>query len=288
MIHSMTAFSRQQKAFPWGTIVWEVRSVNQRFLETYFRQPEAFRELEPKLREFVRGKLKRGKVESTLRFEAAESLEGDVAVNQALAKQLSEALNTLSEHFDNTQPIDLVTLMRWPGLLATPEADFAEIHKAALDLYSDAIKDLISVRKREGEQLKNIILERVAGLLEQVEFVRQRMPDIMKWQRQRIKDRFEEANVEMDNDRVEQEMVLLAQRVDVAEELDRLDTHLTEVKRVASEGGSVGRRLDFLMQELNREANTLSSKSINAEITSASVEMKVLIEQMREQIQNIE
>jgi len=188
----------------------------------------------------------------------------------------------------DNQSADLVQLMRWPGLLQQEEADTDTMEKDVKQAFSQAVEQLIEVRQREGEALSEIIEQRLKGISSEVAKVGEQMPAVIQWQRERVANRFEEAKVELDKDRLEQEMVFLAQKLDVAEELDRLNTHVTECLRLLKDKGPVGRRLDFLMQEFNREANTLGSKSINADITNSSVEIKVLIEQMREQVQNIE
>ncbi|NVJ48884.1 MAG: YicC family protein [Gammaproteobacteria bacterium] len=288
MIHSMTAFARQAIKADWGNAHFEIRSVNQRFLETNFRLPEAFRSIEFQLRDRLRKRLNRGKVDVSLRLEYSPTDSDAIAINEQLAKQLITAHQQLQAAAQVEQPLQITDLMRWPGLIQTTELDTSQVEKQLLVAFDEAIDALIAMRQREGTSLIDIIMARLDGIAEQVTLVRGQMAEIIKWQRERIMTRFEEAKVELDPERLEQEMVMLAQKVDVEEELDRLDTHLQEVARLLKKGGAIGRRLDFLMQELNREANTLGSKSISPITTAASVEIKVLIEQMREQIQNIE
>lgn len=288
MIHSMTAFARQAIKADWGNAHFEIRSVNQRFLETNFRLPEAFRSIEFQLRDRLRKRLNRGKVDVSLRLEYSPTDSDAIAINEQLAKQLITAHQQLQAAAQVEQPLQITDLMRWPGLIQTTELDTSQVEKQLLVAFDEAIDALIAMRQREGTSLIDIIMARLDGIAEQVTLVRGQMAEIIKWQRERIMARFEEAKVELDPERLEQEMVMLAQKVDVEEELDRLDTHLQEVARLLKKGGAIGRRLDFLMQELNREANTLGSKSISPITTAASVEIKVLIEQMREQIQNIE
>ena len=288
MLKSMTAFARQQFAAEWGNVTWEIKSVNQRFLEPNFRMPESFRHLEFELRNVLRQRLNRGKLDCTLRIEMNPKHAGRMKLDQEMAQQLLTAHEELQVLAQDNQSADLVQLMRWPGLLQQEEADTDTMEKDVKQAFSQAVDQLIEVRQREGEALAEIIEQRLNGISTEVAKVEKQMPEVIKWQRERVTNRFEEAKVELDSERLEQEMVFLAQKLDVAEELDRLNTHVTECLRLLKDKGPVGRRLDFLMQEFNREANTLGSKSINADITNSSVEIKVLIEQMREQVQNIE
>ncbi|WMS86358.1 YicC/YloC family endoribonuclease [Pleionea litopenaei] len=288
MIHSMTAFARQPIKASWGNAHWEIRSVNQRFLETNFRLPEAFRSIEFQLRDRLRKRMQRGKLDISLRLEYSPTEADAISINEKLANQLIQAHKQLQAAASTEQALQITDLMRWPGLLQTTELDTSRVEKDLLAAFDEAIDALLSMRQREGDALIDIIQARLDGIAEQVIVVRGCMDDIIQWQRDRITNRFTEAKIELDPERLEQEMVMLAQKVDVEEELDRLDTHIQEVSRLLKKGGTIGRRLDFLMQELNREANTLGSKSISSKTTAASVEIKVLIEQMREQIQNIE
>lgn len=288
MVRSMTAFARQQLAADWGTLTWELKSVNQRFLEPSFRMPEVFRHLEFDLRNGLRKHLSRGKIEANLRVEYHRTETGKLKLDHDLASELltiHQELQTLSQ--ENQSP-NLMQLMHWPNILQSEESDSDSMEKDVKALFHDAIKQLIEVREREGQDLAQNISDRLDGIEQEVAKVSELMPQIIQWQKEKIQGRFEEAKIELDSDRVEQEMVMLAQKLDVAEELDRLTTHIKESRRLLKTGGSVGRRLDFLMQEFNREANTLGSKSINSDITASAVEMKVLIEQMREQVQNME
>lgn len=287
MIYSMTAFARKELKGSWGTAVWEIRSVNQRFLETYFRLPEQFRSLEPVLRERFRKKLQRGKVECNLRFSDDGAETSKIILNETLAKQVMEAADWVQCHGQSSgvNPLDV---LRWPGVVAAEETDMDAIQSELLSSMDEALQDFIKARATEGEELKKLIEQRLDAIEVEATKVKEHMPTIIQWQREKLLTRFEEAKVELEEGRVEQEMVMLAQKVDVAEELDRLSAHVKETRNIINKGGACGRRLDFMMQEFNRESNTLGSKSINAEITQSAVEMKVLIEQMREQIQNIE
>jgi len=283
----MTAFSRVEIKGDWGNAVWEIRSVNQRFLETYFRLPEQFRSIEPVLRERFRKQLNRGKVECSLRFNANPANKSELALNQGLALQLIQHANWINEQTLNSQ-VNPLEVMRWPGVMEAPESDMSAIQAELLTAFDQALTDFIAARASEGENLKVMIEQRLDAIASEADKVQTYMPDVIEWQRNRIIDKFTDAKIDVDSGRVEQELVLLAQKMDVAEELDRLNSHVSETKKILKKGGAQGRRLDFMMQEFNREANTLGSKSINTDITASAVELKVLIEQMREQIANIE
>ena len=288
MTSSMTAFARVESRQEWGSLVWEVRSVNHRYLEPHFRLPESLREIEPALREQLRKKLFRGKVECGLKLQLADTT-CTININNGLLQQLQQACDNVKTAFTETSAIDPLAVLNWPGVLEADEADVTVIHQQALASFSKALEQLTETRQREGAELKQFILQRLDSVAENVREVQKRMPDILEYQRQRMSQRLEDARVELEPNRLEQELVIVAQKCDVEEELDRLNAHCTEVRRVVEQAkGAVGRRLDFLMQELNREANTLASKSIDADITRHAVNLKVLIEQMREQIQNIE
>ena len=286
MIHSMTGYARKEFKGDWGTAVWEIRSVNQRYLETYLRLPEQLRGLEPILRERFRKQLERGKVECNLRFES-QTNAGQLQVNEALAEQLIDSALWVIDRAGQGQlnPLDV---LRWPGVMAAPEQDMDELNTRLLAGFDEVLALFVESRQSEGDKLKALIEQRLEGIQVEVTKVRALMPQILDWQRQRLVDRLAEAKLELESTRVEQEIILLAQRIDVAEELDRLGMHITETHKILKKGGACGRRLDFMMQEFNRESNTLGSKSINADTTQSAVELKVLIEQMREQIQNIE
>ncbi|MCL1066255.1 YicC family protein [Shewanella olleyana] len=287
MIQSMTAYARIEHKAEWGTASWEIRSVNQRYLETYLRLPEQMRSLEPVLRDRLRKRLNRGKVEVNLRYELSESGSSEMRLNQDLAKQLLNAAEWLKKEA-NQGELNLVDILRWPGVMAGAEQDMGEINKDLLGAFDGAVAQFIEARGREGEAINAMLQTRLDQIVEQVAVVREHMPAVMQWQRDKLTNRLAEITGELDPARMEQEMVLLAQKMDVAEEMDRLDAHVAETRLILKKGGAQGRRLDFMMQEFNRESNTLASKSISAEVTAAAVELKVLIEQMREQIQNVE
>jgi uncharacterized protein (TIGR00255 family) len=284
----MTAFSRQQLNQDWGSLTWEIRSVNHRYLETSLRLPENLRSLENAVRESVRKKLNRGKVECQLRFQSGSSDSSEIVVDRGLIRNLVQANFDIEQITGTSSSLNNMEILRWPGVIQDQQEDDSSIEKQALELFSATLDDLIATREREGAELEGFILQRIKSIREIVSSVKERMPDILSAQKQNVLDRVNDLNLELESTRLEQEVALLAQKADVDEELDRLHSHLNEVERVMNAKGQKGRRLDFLMQELNREANTLSSKSIVAETTLNAVELKVLIEQMREQIQNIE
>lgn len=287
MIRSMTAFARQEVKRPWGTAAWELRSVNQRYLETYIRLPEQLRSLEPVIRERLRQRLTRGKVECNLRFDLSSNAQSGLNMNEDLAKQLVAAANWV-KNYSHEGEINPLEILRWPGVMSAQEQDLDTISEELLAALDDTITAFIDAREREGAALKTLIEQRLDGVSEEVRKVRAQMPDILLWQRERLQSKLDDAQIQVDPNRLEQELILLAQRIDVAEELDRLDAHVKETHNILKKKEAVGRRLDFMMQEFNRESNTLASKSINAEVTNSAIELKVLIEQMREQIQNIE
>ncbi|MCR4508097.1 YicC/YloC family endoribonuclease [Pseudomonas sp. GLN_6] len=287
MIHSMTAFARAEQAGANGTLSWELRSVNHRYLEPHLRLPESFRDLEGAVREALRNGLSRGKIECTLRFSddnAGKALQ----VNLERAAQLVAAAESVAGLIKQPAALNPLEVLGWPGVLVADAADPQALNQSALALFNQALNELKKGREREGAELAKLLNERLDSILEQVAALRELVPQMLASQRQKILDRCAEMQAELDPQRLEQELVILAQKSDVAEELDRLSTHVNEVRRVLKTGGQAGRRLDFLMQELNREANTLGSKAFDTRSTQAAVNLKVLIEQMREQVQNIE
>ncbi|WP_372958592.1 YicC/YloC family endoribonuclease, partial [Marinobacter sp.] len=285
MIRSMTAFARQQTQAEWGVLTCEIRTVNHRYLEPSFRLPEALRELENGFREHLRKTLGRGKVDVGMRLQSSEDADTALMVNDRLAASLNEAINHVNRLLDNPAHISALDILRWPGVLDREEPDLSPMKAAADELFRRTVEELVQVREREGERLRPLFDERLSAMAELVARVRERMPALISAQEQTLRERFRQASVELDPDRLSQEMVMLAQKSDVAEEMDRLEAHISEVRETLQRSDAIGRRLDFLMQELNREANTLSSKSIDAEVTRVAVDMKVLIEQMREQVQ---
>lgn len=286
-MHSMTAFARSEITENWGALVWEIRSVNHRYLEPGFRLPDTFRFLESALREQLRKQFQRGKIDCTLQFQSAINREG-VSIDTELAKRYVQAAETINSFLSAPSPLNAADFLFRPGVLCENGPDREAVSSVALALFGKALDELQATRAREGRELGVFIGERLQKMREQAAIVRSALPDILAAQKQKLRDRLTELQGELNQDRIEQELVHLAQRCDVDEELDRLDTHINEVSRLINSKGTVGRKLDFLMQELNREANTLSSKSISITTTQAAVEIKVLIEQAREQIQNLE
>lgn len=285
---SMTAFARVERQLLEATLTWELKSVNHRYLEAGTRLPEAFRDLDIAARERCRQHLGRGKVECSLRYQLNNGESGNLSLNEELVKGLAVAASRVGALMQHPAPIDVAEILRFPGVLAGNEVDISALQKEALALLDEGLKALIENRAREGEALRTMIIERLNQVPVQIARAREALPVILESLRDRLKKRVLDVIDSPDPQRLEQEIVLLAQKLDVAEEMDRLQAHVTEVHRTLEQGGHIGRRLDFLMQELNREANTLGSKSVDIETTQASVELKVLIEQMREQIQNIE
>jgi len=239
------------------------------------------------VRERTRARLTRGKIECNLRFEPDASAQGELILNEKLAKQLVNAANWVKMQSDEGE-INPVDILRWPGVMAAGEQDLDAITAEILAALDGTLDDFIVARETEGQALKALIEQRLEGVSGEVVKVRSHMPEILQWQRERLVAKLEDAEVQLENNRLEQELVLMAQRIDVSEELDRLEAHVKETYNILKKKEAVGRRLDFMMQEFNRESNTLASKSINAEVTNSAIELKVLIEQMREQIQNIE
>ena len=287
----MTAFAREEEKLSWGTLSIELRSVNHRFLESSIKVPDELRALEIKIRDRIKAKLKRGKVDAFVRI-AIQQEEHLIGYNHELAEQLAKTLHDIDKLIYNAAPVKAIDVLSWPGVLDSKKIDQEGINNALVPLLDKVLDDLLEGKKREGQALQKMIEQRSKEMRLIIEMVRGKMPEILQIQRERLEEKLQTlmatTSTEPDHSRLEQEMVYIAQKADVAEEIDRLDTHLDEINRTMASDDVIGRRLDFLMQELNREANTLGSKSISNVMTQASVDMKVLIEQMREQIQNIE
>ena len=288
MLKSMTAFSRQEAVNSFGTTVWEIRSVNHRYLDLSIRLPEDLRSIESQVREQLNGRLSRGKVEASLRFKPVADMGGQIVVNEALARQITAAAGEVQGLLGDAQPLSAMEVLRWPGVVSQAETDLGPLQKEVLSLLSATIDDYLATRGREGAKTADMLSERCDGIEQIVARVKELRPQALERQRAKLISRIEDLNTEHDNNRLEQELVFVAQRLDVDEELDRLTAHISELRDILKRDEPVGRRLDFLVQEFNREANTLSSKSADAATTALSVDLKVLIEQMREQIQNIE
>ncbi len=288
MVRSMTAYAHREEKLPWGTLDIELRSVNHRFLEINTRLPEELRPLEMKLRNYIKDKIKRGKLDLTIRLQIQGSADDKINFNQEIATRLAKTLHEIDKLIYNAAPVNAMDILNWPGVQESHGVDQDVLELAVFPVLDDVLIDLLDGKEREGEALKEMIVQRCTQMREVIKTVHEQLPDILQAQRTRLEERLAQLKEAMDSDRLEQEMVFIAQKADVDEELDRLETHLTEIERILNSSEVMGRRLDFLMQELNREANTLGSKSIAGITTSASVDMKVLTEQMREQIQNIE
>ena len=287
MIASMTGFARREQAGSWGTLTCELRSVNHRYLEPGFRLPEELRPLESDLRQLLGKHLKRGKVDCTVHLRGAQAAERELRVDAGALARVASALKHVTAAIPGTS-VDAVEILRWPGVVEATTPDSDALLAAGRTLFQQTLDDLGAMRLREGKRLAELIEQRCANLGALVVQVRARLPEIQARIRTRLVERVAELAASVDKERMEQEIALQLQRIDVAEELDRLGGHIEETRRVMGSGEAAGRRLDFLMQELNREANTLASKSQDLDTTRLTVDMKVLIEQMREQVQNVE
>ena len=288
MIASMTGFARRETTGSWGTLVCELRSVNHRFLEASFRLPDELRAAEGELRARLTRQLRRGKVDCTLQFRRLQGAAGELEVDGAALARLVAAVEVVTRSLREPASVNALDVLRWPGVLREDIATGDQLLAVAYAVFEATLEDLVAARAREGARLRELLEQRCASLEALVAGVRARLPEVQTRVRARLEERLAELGASVDRERIEQELALLLQRLDVDEELDRLSGHITEVRRVIGGSEPAGRRLDFLMQELNREANTLSSKSQDLETTRTAVDMKVLIEQMREQVQNAE
>jgi len=287
MLRSMTAFASAESDTGQGTLSIEIRSVNHRYLELGLRLPEELRSLEPQVRERVAAKLSRGKVDLGMRFKPVVAQAAAIVLDDALVARLGETAQTLATKFPQLN-VDFVSLLGWPGVMIERETDADSLRNAALAVVDDALAQMVASREREGERLGGFLRERLDAIEKIVADVRGHLPDVRAAMRARFDTKLAEIRQPLEPGRIEQEIVLQLQRIDVDEELDRLTAHIAEAKRTLGLREAVGRRLDFLMQEFNREANTLGSKAADPRTTNAAVELKVLIEQMREQVQNLE
>jgi uncharacterized protein (TIGR00255 family) len=288
MIKSMTGFASGEFSTDQGELFWELRSVNHRYFEAQFKLPDGFRAIETELRDLAASKLRRGKLDASLQFRPAMAAGASLEINEQLALELIEKAERLAQRIDDPEEFSALDIMRWPGVVNESTIDTSDLFDPARKLLDQTLDSLCEARAREGARIHSLLEERIAQIGVLAEQVRARMPEVLAALRQRINERAQALEVRVDAERLEQELVLLAQKLDVAEELDRLDAHVEEIRAAFAMDDVVGRRLDFLMQELNREANTLGSKSADAETTKAAVDLKVLIEQLREQIQNVE
>jgi len=288
MIHSMTGFASTTRELATAALSVEIRSVNHRYLDLQFRLPEELRALEPGLRELAAARLQRGKVECRIGLNPLPNAAQPAELNSDALKQLRALCEKLRLAWPSVPGLTAAEILRWPGMLSVQEVSAEEIRADCYEALQSVLEDFTDSRAREGEKLKAILLERMASMEERIAVVAPRMPEIIAAHKEKLAAKLRDAMAVADDERIRQELGLFANRVDVDEELTRLAAHLTELKRILAKGGAVGKRLDFMMQELNREANTLGSKSVDVEVTRVSLDLKLLIEQMREQIQNIE
>jgi uncharacterized protein (TIGR00255 family) len=288
MIQSMTAFARESASVEQGILTVELRSVNHRYLDCSFKLPDALRSMEPRLREQAGSALARGKLDCMIRLQSHQAQTGELQIDISRLDALLEATRQIQDRLDAPAPINPLQVMQFPGIYSAQDESEEKLQEDAQALFKKALENMQQNRQREGEKLGKLVLDRLTQVETEVKATREVMPELIQQQRDRITARIADLEIEIDHGRLEQELVYLAQKADVDEELDRLEAHIGEVRRTLKKGGPCGRRLDFLMQELNREANTLSSKSQSSTTTQNAVELKVLIEQMREQIQNIE
>jgi uncharacterized protein (TIGR00255 family) len=288
MINSMTGFGRVEISLPEGQVQWEIRSVNHRFLEIQMRLPDGFRSMEHDFRALISERVKRGKLDAILSLKNNDDGAPSTKLNVARARQVIDQLETLAAQLKNPAAVSPTAVLRWPGVLEEEVIDPQTIMPLAQNGLVDAISELCDSRAREGAKVQKMLEERCAEIESLVNAVRERLPLVLVEIRKKLEQRIEALQVQLDNDRLEQELAIIAQKLDVSEELDRLTAHIEEVRNTFGDDQPVGRRLDFLMQELNREANTFGSKSADSQTTQQAVDLKVLIEQMREQVQNVE
>jgi uncharacterized protein (TIGR00255 family) len=288
MIYSMTGYAAVTRDLPLGTLNLELRSVNHRYLDVSFRAPEEFRAFEPAMREQLGAKLTRGKLECRIGFNRAPTAPSVLELNAAMFARLVQLNSQVRHSLPDAASLSVADVLRWPGMFGADTLPLDELREACLSLLRQALDEFTASRGREGEKLKDLILERVAKMEVLAKDIAPRIPQLVVAQQEKFAQRLRDAGVTMDEERVRQEVVVFASRIDVEEELGRLATHVSEVRRILDKGGATGKRLDFLMQELNREANTLGSKSTDTTVSQTSMDLKVLIEQIREQVQNIE
>jgi uncharacterized protein (TIGR00255 family) len=288
MILSMTGYASQEYNTAHGVLLVELRSVNHRYLELQLKLDDNLRQFEATTREIIQAKLGRGKLDCRLSLVRNNLAGGTPQLNHAVLQQIAENAKTAAQYFPHTQPVNMLEILQIPGVLLTTPLDADALETDVKTVLSQVLQALIDAKSREGEKLKKVILERLAEIETHVAKVKPMMPALVKQYQEKLTLKLNEANTSNDDERIRQEMVLFLQRIDVDEELVRLTSHIAEVKRILNASAAAGKRLDFLMQEMNREANTLGSKSVAIETSQISIELKVLIEQMREQIQNIE
>ena len=288
MLHSMTGFARESSETELGTLTWEIRSVNHRYLDVQLKLPEYLRPKEQAFRQQASATLGRGKVECGLFFRRANEQQSELVINYELVDLLNERLSDIAARLSDSAAINPLEVMRWPGVAQQAEVDAEPLFAAATTLLETTLSQLNTMRQSEGHRIGEMLESRCVEIENIASAVRKRMPEVLSASRDKQRERLEKLDVEADPERLEVELAILAQKIDVDEEIDRLDSHLVEIRDALAGSKPVGRRLDFLMQELNREANTLGSKSADTETSKAAVDLKVLIEQMREQVQNVE
>ena len=288
MLHSMTGFARESVETALGTLTWEIRAVNHRYLDVQFKLPEDLRPKEQDFRQQASAILGRGKVECSLYFRRAMDQQTEMQIDTTLVELLGARIAELSATLPATAAVNPIEILRWPGVMKSPEIDAEPLFEYAGTLLDTALQSIAGMRLSEGSRIAEMLKSRLAEIEVIATSVRKRMPEVLTASRVKQQERLKKLDVEADSTRLEVELALIAQKIDVDEELDRLESHLVEIRDALIDEKAVGRRLDFLMQELNREANTLGSKSADIETTKAAVDLKVLIEQMREQIQNVE
>jgi uncharacterized protein (TIGR00255 family) len=288
MLHSMTGFARQSAESGAGTMTWELRAVNHRYLDVQFRMPDEFRPVEQAFKQQVSAVLNRGKVECALHFRRAFDQQAEMKLNADLVSLIGTRVKEIRNTVADSAPANAIDILRWPGVITETEIDAEPLKAEATALLDKTLEAMAAMRASEGERIAAMLESRCNDIAALAKAVRKRLPDVLSKAHAKQRERIDRLSVEADPARLEVELALIAQKLDVDEELDRLDSHIVEIAQTLKSKEAVGRRLDFLMQELNREANTLGSKSADAETTKAAVELKVLIEQMREQIQNVE
>ena len=287
-IKSMTAFARCSDHNEWGAFTWEIRAVNHRYLDLNFRLPEIFSALEMGIREILRGHLERGRIDCYLRYQITHVANRQLQIDENLVSQLIENANQVGQKLSGSVAIDPMAILAWPDVLQKKEIDVQPVNEAILSLLKKTAQELVTAREREGLALRLVIEKTIQTIVLEVIKIKQRLPVMLDTERQKILTKFAEIKAELDGNRLEQEMVLFAHKVDITEELDRLEIHLQDMRRILANGGGVGKKLDFLVQELNRETNTMASKSADVEITKSAIDIKVFLEQIREQVQNLE
>lgn len=288
MIHSMTAFASGNSQNTWGNITWDIRSVNHRFCDCTIKLPETFKGLEMELRDIVRQEIKRGRIECSLQYKPLSPTDTAINVNKNLVQELARACGTVQQLFPITSNPNPLQILSWPGVLQSDEINVTALNTTVIELFKKTLRILLECRSREGSALQKLLIEKLHAIAINIEQIKERLPSVITTQRDKLLSKLRDMQIALDTHRLEQEMVFFAQKIDICEEVERLTTHIAETHNALQQQESAGKRLDFLLQELNRETNTIMSKSVDAEITKIALNIKVFIEQMREQVQNIE